>query len=90
MVAVLQAGGPGDGGFADVTDRAAAHERWSRGRRALDALPTDQRLLLRARFGELPAAALALIENADIIAIKRWGERVLDAKILEEVLDEPS
>lgn len=46
--------------------------------------------LLRARFGELPANAMARIESADTTALERWGERVLTAKTLAEVLDEPS
>jgi hypothetical protein len=46
--------------------------------------------LLRARFGELPAATVARIEDAEVATIERWGERVLTAKSLEEVLDEPS
>ncbi|MCC6558759.1 MAG: DUF4351 domain-containing protein [Polyangiaceae bacterium] len=46
--------------------------------------------LLRARFGELPAEALARIEAADVAEIERWGERVLAAQTLAEVLAEPS
>ena len=46
--------------------------------------------LLRARFGELPEAALTRIEAADIAQLEQWGERVLSAKTLAEVLDEPS
>jgi Domain of unknown function (DUF4351) len=42
---------------------------------------------LRARFGELPAAAVARIEAADLADIERWGERILDAPTLAEVLD---
>jgi hypothetical protein len=45
---------------------------------------------LRARFGELPAATVARIEAADIADLERWGERVLGAQTLAEVLDEPS
>jgi len=43
--------------------------------------------LLHSRFGELPAAAVARIEAADIADIERWGERVLGARTLAEVLD---
>jgi hypothetical protein len=45
---------------------------------------------LRARFGELPAAAIARIEAADMVDLERWGERVLGAQTLPEVLDDPS
>ena len=45
---------------------------------------------LRARFGELPAPAVARIEAANVVEIQRWGERVLGAKTLADVLDEPS
>ena len=45
---------------------------------------------MRARFGELPAASVTRIEAADIAEIERWGERVLSARTLAEVLDEPS
>jgi Domain of unknown function (DUF4351) len=46
--------------------------------------------LLRARFGELPAPATARIEAADVAELDRWGDRVLGAQTLDEVLDEPS
>jgi hypothetical protein len=46
--------------------------------------------LLRTRFGELPASSLARIENADAATLERWGERVLSAMTLADVLDEPS
>ncbi len=45
---------------------------------------------LRARFGELPAAAVARIEGAGVDLLERWGERVLSAKTLHELLDQPS
>ena len=45
---------------------------------------------LRTRFGELPAAAVARIEGAERAVLERWGDRVLGAKTLAEVLDEPS
>ncbi|MDC0677797.1 DUF4351 domain-containing protein [Sorangium atrum] len=45
---------------------------------------------LRARFGELPEAAIARVEGAEIAALEQWAERVLSAKTLAEVLDEPS
>ena len=46
--------------------------------------------LLRARFGELPAVAVARVESAEVALLERWGERVLSAKTLADVLDEPS
>jgi flagellar biosynthesis/type III secretory pathway protein FliH len=46
--------------------------------------------LLRARFGELPAAAVARIQAAEVAELERWGERVLSAQMLAEVLDELS
>ena len=45
---------------------------------------------LRTRFGELPAGAVARVESAEIAVLERWGERVLSAKTLADVLDEPS
>jgi hypothetical protein len=42
---------------------------------------------LRARFGELPPAAVARVEAADIPVLEQWGERVLSAKTLVDVLD---
>jgi hypothetical protein len=46
--------------------------------------------LLRARFGELPVAAVTRIEAADIAQLEQWGERVLSARTLAEVFGEPS
>ncbi|WP_437730835.1 DUF4351 domain-containing protein [Sorangium sp. So ce1335] len=46
--------------------------------------------LLRARFGELPDAALARVEGAETAALERWADRVLSAETLADVLDEPS
>ncbi|WP_437628102.1 DUF4351 domain-containing protein [Sorangium sp. So ce1151] len=46
--------------------------------------------LLRARFGELPDTAVARVEEAEITVLETWAERVLSAKTLAEVLDEPS
>jgi hypothetical protein len=46
--------------------------------------------LLRARFGELPATAVVRIDAADLTTLERWGERVLGAQSLDEVLDPPS
>jgi hypothetical protein len=50
-------------------------------------------LLLRqlsARFGNLPAAVVSRIGAAGAKEIERWGERVLKAQTLDEVLDDPS
>lgn len=46
--------------------------------------------LLRARFGELPAAVVARINAAEAADLERWGERVLAAQTLAEVFADPS
>ncbi len=46
--------------------------------------------LLCTRFGELPASAVARVESAEVALIERWGERMLSAKTLADVLDDPS
>jgi hypothetical protein len=46
--------------------------------------------LLRARFGELPPAAVARVEAAEMAELERWGERLLGARTLPDVLDGPS
>lgn len=46
--------------------------------------------LLRARFGELPETALARIEAAGPSELEQWGERVLNAQTLDDVLGNPS
>ncbi len=43
-----------------------------------------QRLLAR-RFGPLPTAVIARIAAASVPEIETWGDRVLDAKSLDEV-----
>jgi hypothetical protein len=45
---------------------------------------------LRSRFGELPVAAVARVESAEVALLERWGERVLSGETLADVLDEPS
>jgi hypothetical protein len=45
---------------------------------------------LRTRFGELPAAVVSRVEAADLADLERWGERILSARTLAEVLDGPS
>ena len=45
---------------------------------------------LRARFGELPAAAVDRLQAADTAELEQWADRVLSAKTLAEVLCEPS
>jgi hypothetical protein len=42
--------------------------------------------LLRARFGELSASAMARIEAADVEDLERWADRLLNARTLDEVL----
>jgi len=41
--------------------------------------------LLRKRFGELPATAVARLEAADLAACEALAERVLEANSLEEL-----
>jgi hypothetical protein len=45
---------------------------------------------LRARFGELPATAVARIEAASEAELGQWAERLLGAQTLAEVLGPPS
>jgi hypothetical protein len=45
---------------------------------------------LRTRFGDLPAAVVSRIEAAELTDLERWGERILSARTLAEVLDGPS
>lgn len=45
---------------------------------------------LRARFGELPDAALARIEAAEDADLERWADRILTAQTIADVLDDPS
>jgi hypothetical protein len=42
--------------------------------------------LLRLRFGELPQAAVARVDAAEIDELEQWGERVLTASSLDELL----
>jgi hypothetical protein len=42
---------------------------------------------MRTRFGDVPAGAVARVENAETALIEQWGERVLNAKTLAEVFD---
>jgi hypothetical protein len=42
--------------------------------------------LLRLRFGELPAAAVARVESAEIPELDTWTERFVTASRLEDVL----
>jgi hypothetical protein len=41
---------------------------------------------LQVRFGELPPAAVARIEGAEVPELKRWAERILTASQLEDVV----
>lgn len=64
-------------------------EGWSSGARTFAERKGERRLLLkllRVRFGDLPQAALARVEEAELAQIERWGERVLTATTLDEVL----
>ena len=45
---------------------------------------------LRKRFGELPVIAIARVESAEVALLEQWGDRVLSATSLAEVLGEPS
>jgi hypothetical protein len=61
---------------------------------AADALREEgeRRLFLRqltARFGALPKSIIALVNAADTARIELWGERILTAKSLNEVLHQP-
>jgi hypothetical protein len=42
--------------------------------------------LLRLRFGELPAAAVARVEAAEAPELEAWTERILSASRLEDVI----
>ena len=42
--------------------------------------------LLRARFGELPEAAVARVNAADVAQLDAWIEQVLEAPTLADVL----
>jgi hypothetical protein len=42
--------------------------------------------LLRLRFGELPAAAVARVEAAEVPELEAWLERILTASRLEDVI----
>ncbi len=53
----------------------------------LDEALLLQRQLTR-RFGELSAALLAKLAAATPAQLETWGDRVLDAKSLDEVLGE--
>ncbi len=44
------------------------------------------RQLLEARFGELPAEAIARLGKADAGTVERWGIRILTAASVAEVL----
>jgi hypothetical protein len=46
--------------------------------------------LLRARFGSVPTAMISRVEAADVATIERWGERILAARTLAEVFDDPN
>ncbi len=54
------------------------------GAESLRALLVKQ---LTQRFGSLPDAATMRIEDADIQLLTHWGERLLSAASLDDVLD---
>jgi hypothetical protein len=60
----------------------AQHEKSAR-----EALSGLLIALLTQRFGTLPEAAMARIQAADSVLLMHWGERVLPAGSLDEVLD---
>jgi hypothetical protein len=43
--------------------------------------------LFRTRFGELPEAAMARVNAADVVQLDLWAERVLSAPTLADVLE---
>lgn len=43
--------------------------------------------LLRQRFGEVPAWAMARLQEAEPAQLERWALRVLEAGSLEEVFE---
>ncbi len=64
----------------DQRERSGERRGERQGRRAQLAK------LLRLRFGELPAAALARLEAADVPELDAWTERFVTASRLEDVL----
>lgn len=45
--------------------------------------------LLRARFGDVPEAAVARIQAASIAQLDAWLDRILTAATLDDVLVQP-
>ena len=73
--------------------RAAARDEGLREGRDEGLREGERKLLLRllrARFGELPAAVLARVEAAEGADLERWGERVLAADSLDAVFGDPT
>ena len=64
-------------------DRAEARKE---GRKEGEALLLQRQL--GKRFGPLPSAIVERIASASATQIETWGERVLDAASLEEVLSD--
>ncbi len=44
---------------------------------------------LERRFGNLPKWAMRQLETADAATLEQWGERIFDAKRLEEIIPKP-
>jgi predicted transposase YdaD len=41
--------------------------------------------LLASRFGDLPQSVQERVQQADVSQLERWGERLLDARTLEDL-----
>jgi hypothetical protein len=80
--------------YEDYQRKLQAEQAEQRAEERKEGLKTGERKILQrllcARFGELPAAAVARIEAADVVELERWGERVLGAQTLADVFEEPS
>ena len=74
-------------GFDEARKRAS---EWGRVQGYNEGMRTLLLRMLRSRFGELPESVVARVESAEVAVLERWGDRVLSATTLAEVLDEPS
>ncbi len=41
--------------------------------------------LLASRFGDLPQSVQERVQQADVSQLERWGDRLLDARTLEDL-----